>query len=230
VVGVFVQDLLGRHVGQRADPGVRARRIGGGERVGRRGPVAARNAAGLELGADRARSAGELGQAEVEDLRHAFRRADQVRRLDVAVDDAPGVRAAETAGDLDRDVERERERQRTALDPLLDRLAFVERHHDEGLAVALLDRVDRADVRMVEGRRRARLLQEAPARAGIGREVGREELQRDRPLEARVLGGVDLAHAAPASFPENPVVREGATDPVVHRAPAIAAPPASATG
>ena len=44
----------------------------------------------------------------------------------------------------------------------LQRLAVVERHRDEQLPVGgLADLVDRADVRMIERRRRARLAQEA---------------------------------------------------------------------
>jgi hypothetical protein len=76
----------------------------------------------------------------------------EVRGLDVAVNDAGVMRVLEAPANLDRDVERVGDRQRTALQPLLQRLAVVIRHRDEQLSiVGLVDVVDRADVRVVEG-------------------------------------------------------------------------------
>ena len=63
-----------------------------------------------------------LGQAEVEHLRLLALGDEDVRGLDVAVDDAALVRGVERVGDLDRRVEQTLERQRPAADAVLQRL------------------------------------------------------------------------------------------------------------
>ena len=88
VIDALAERLLGRHV-----------RHGSLRRPGR---VASSFAASRALGA----AAGPVGEAEVEDLRVAFRRDDDVRRLDVAVDDAVGVRVGERVRDLHGEVDR----------------------------------------------------------------------------------------------------------------------------
>ncbi len=71
-------------------------------------------------------------------------------------------------------------------------------HGDEEATLRLARLVDRHDVGMVEGRREARLAQQALAEALIPGEIRAEDLERNRPVEARVAGEVDLAHAAAA--------------------------------
>ncbi len=76
-------------------------------------------------------------------------------------------------------------RQRLALEVL----------HDEVLGLAFaVDVVERADVRMRDLRDRLRLALEALAQLRVRREVRRQDLDRDRALEARVPRLVDLAH------------------------------------
>ncbi len=93
------------------------------------------------------------------------------------------------------------QRQRPPLDPLLERLAVVVRHHEVELAVVgLVDLVDRADVGMVERRGGLRLLQEPLLGRLVAGQIRREELDGDLALQARVLGRVDDPHAAVAEF------------------------------
>ena len=60
------------------------------------------------------------------------------------------------------------------------------------------DVVERADVRMIELRDRARFAIEPLAELRIGGEQVRQDLDRDDAIEAGIAGFVDLAHAARA--------------------------------
>ena len=62
--------------------------------------------------------------------------------------------------------------------------------------LVLTDLVDRDDVGMVEGRRRLRLALEAADALLVPHQLGRQNLERDAPLERLILRQVDLAHAA----------------------------------
>jgi len=98
------------------------------------------------------------GDAEIGDLDPVVGRDQDVRRLDVAVDDAVGVRIVEGIGHLGDDVHHERQRQR--LVPLEKRIEVRPAHilhGDEGAAVlALLHHVvDGDDVGMAEECRRS---------------------------------------------------------------------------
>ena len=62
----------------------------------------------------------------------------------------------------------------------------------------MADVEQRADVRMIERRDRARLALEAVAKLRVGRERRGEDLDRDGAIEPRVARAIDLAHAARA--------------------------------
>ena len=101
--------LLRRHVGDGADG-----RAGVGQhparRRGRRGFV------GL--------TRGDLGDAEIHQLRLAARGQEHVRRLDVAMDDAERVGRVERIGERCADCDDLGQRQRPALEAVLQGLAF----------------------------------------------------------------------------------------------------------
>ncbi len=85
---------------------------------------------------------------------------------------------------------------------LRERLALDELEHHV-VQLGALDRraadvVDRADVRVVEGRDALRLALEARAELRVGREQRRQQLERHVAIEPRVAGAVDLAHPARA--------------------------------
>jgi hypothetical protein len=84
----------------------------------------------------------------------------------------------------------------TSFDPL---------HRIVAEAADLADVEDRHDVRVVQTRGGAGLVQE-PATAGrVGRGVPAQHLERDRPVEAHVYGLVHHAHAAAAELADDPV-------------------------
>jgi hypothetical protein len=58
--------------------------------------------------------------------------------------------------------------------------------------------VQRADVRVVEGGDALRLALEAGTELRVGRQLRRQQLERDLAIEARVARAVNLAHAARA--------------------------------
>nr|WP_269465620.1 hypothetical protein [Luteitalea pratensis] len=65
------------------------------------------------------------------------------------------------------------------------------------LALILTDVVDRANVRMIQRRRRARFADEPVDARGLQRH-GRQQLERDQPLQPRICGLVHLPHATRA--------------------------------
>ena len=153
-------DLLGRHVGRRAEhhAGLGLVRVAGRELAVSSAAIGARH----------------LGQAEVEDLHAAFAGEEDVLRLEVAVDDALVVRGREPARDLDRVVDRLARRHRRPVDSRAERFALEQLGDDYGAPSWRADVVDREDVGMVEHPGGARfLLEAAEPSASSANEAGR---------------------------------------------------------
>ena len=114
---------------------------------------------------------------------------------------ARAVGSSQSLSHLCRNVDGVVQRQRPPLDPLLQRLPLVVRHHEVQLPVGgLVDLVDRADVGVVESRGGLGFLQEPLLGRLVAGQVRREELDGDLALQARVLGRVDDPHAAVAEL------------------------------
>src|SRR5678810_556036 len=77
---------------------------------------------------------------------------------------------------------------------------------DEGLTVLFADLVNRADVRMIERRRRPRFEPEALGGLRAALQVAWQELQRDVPAKRQILGLIDDAHTARADAAQDPIV------------------------
>ena len=139
-----------------------------------------------------------LGEPKVEDLRPVCGE-ENVRRFDVAVDDARGVRRIERAGQRGGDLDQFGFAERSARQPLLQRLALQQLHDEERHALGRrADIVDGADVRVLQRGNRAGLALEPRAALRIARDVERQHLDGDGPIEPRVAGRVDFAHPARA--------------------------------
>ena len=151
--------------------------------------------AGLESG----RLVGEAaGESEVGKVDVTVGRDEDVRGLDVAVDEPERMRRVQGGCDLTRDRDGCFLRQRSLREQLLELGAVDVAHGDVQLAGDLAGVVDRDDVRVVDRCGQAGLAEEALAEALVLRELGGEDLQRDRPLECQVVGAVDDPHPAPA--------------------------------
>jgi hypothetical protein len=197
-VEIFPGNLLGRHIGDRADCGT-----GAGEMLfgGYRGDG---GIGGLRL------SRFLLRQAEVQNLRLSQVRHKQIRRLDIPMHHALCVRSFERRKNLNRKLQQcfgiER---RLACDPLAQRLALQQLHGYERLAVGLVHFVNRADVGVIQRRGRASFATKSLERLRLLFQFLRKEFQRHAAAEFRVLGLVDDAHPAAAQFAEDTVMRNG---------------------
>ena len=162
--------LLGRQVARRPEHGARQR-----ERV------------------DTARR----GDPEVRDHHVRVAVEQEVRRLDVAVDDALLVRAVERDSGLGEPLQRLSGRDAALAEPIVDGAAVEVLHDDVRLLPVLADVEDRDDVRRArEPRGGQRLAPEARAHLLFRRMALGEELDGDFPLEDGIRRAVDLAHAA----------------------------------
>ena len=144
------------------------------------------------------------GDAEVGHQRLAVVQQD-VLGLDVAVDHPVPVGVVERGGHLARDPHRLGDGELLLpVEPGPERLALDERHDVEEEAVGLARVEQRQDVRVLEVGGELDLGQE-PLGADDGRELGAEQLERDPPVVAEVLGQVDGGHAAGADLALDPV-------------------------
>ena len=120
------------------------------------------------------------------------------------MDNAGGVRHGEPLGNLLRQVDRAAMRHRPCPQLVAQRPALHPLHGEVRRVALSADIVDRQDVRVVERRCGTRFLLEA-LEAVRRREARREDLDRDRALQARVVRAVDLTHPALANLLEDAI-------------------------
>ncbi len=173
MIGDLAAPLLGRHVERRADDGAVARELG----------VAAH----------------ALDQPEVEDLDAGFVVEHEVRRLDVAVDEALREGGAQAARGRQRVVDGLGPGQGRALGENGVEPRSFEVLHDEEVETAILaDEVDLRDVGVAQARLGACLAREALGDLGLVSDVEREDLDGHGPVERNVGAVVHGPHAAAA--------------------------------
>src|SRR5665213_687906 len=147
----------------------------------------------------------DFREAEVEHLHlpAAVRLVDQkdVRRLDVAMDDAARMRRDQRVGNLDAGMQYLFGRHRTRLDARAEGLTAQQFHHHVWIAFLLAHVEDGADVGMVQSGRRAGLHQEpfAVVRACV---VLAQQLDGDIAVQTAVPRAEHDPHAATAQASE----------------------------
>jgi hypothetical protein len=173
--------LLGRHVRGRTD-----HRAGLGQRAGEqiRRRLRARLGVGIVLAAC---------EPEVGDARAALAVDEHVVELEVAVDDAGGVRGDEPASRAAKQLEHLAPAALLSLEPAPQRLAWHELHREKYATGVRADVVDRDDVRVRQPRHRLRLAQQARLRVDAA--AGPHQLDRDVAHELRVGRREHDAHA-----------------------------------
>ena len=122
------------------------------------------------------------------------------------MDDALPVCRLERVRDFDAEAEDLGERQRAARETCRQRLALEQFEHQIVDVVLAADVVQAADVRVVERGDGFGLAGEARAELGVGRQLRRENLHRDRAVQARVARPIHLAHA-PGADERNHFIR-----------------------
>ena len=90
-----------------------------------------------------------LRQTKIQNLGVSAFGDKNVRRLDVAMHDPPGMRRVQRIGNLDGQRQQAIHSERTAPDTVLQRHALKEFHGDESLSTLLADVVNRANIGMV---------------------------------------------------------------------------------
>ena len=147
-------------------------------------------------------------EPEVDEDGAAIRRDDDVRRLDVAVDDEPGVGVGQGVGHGGGDPGRLRPGRAVALQPSAEVGAFEEIRDDVNLPPVHADVMDRHDAGMAQLREPAGFLEKS-LHAGL-RHVGAaaEDLDGDGPVELRVLAEVNRAEAPGSQGVPHPIAAE----------------------
>ena len=114
------------------------------------------------------------------------------------MDDALAVGDAQRLRDLDPVAQGLLERKRALLQALGQGLALQVLHDQVVDPILPAEVVEDADVGMIQGGDGPGLTLEALAQVRASCQLRREDLDRHRPIQARVPGPVDLAHAAGA--------------------------------
>ena len=115
------------------------------------------------------------------------------------MDNSLGMRGVERVGQLNRNVQQAVDGQRTGVESLIEVLSLEQFHRNKRLRLFTLvffNRVDGANVGMVQRRRSACFQQEAVESVLIARELRRQELQGDFAPEVQVLRLVHNSHAS----------------------------------
>src|SRR2546425_1728892 len=167
---------------------------------------------GLGIAADGLACVSDFGQSEVQDLGVPTFGDEDVRRLDVAMDDPFGVRRIERVGDFDGHPQPALDFEGPAFDQTLECGPVEIFHGNEGLALMLSDLVNRANTGMIQSRSGTGFAPEPLQRLGVGNYFLRKKFESNEAPEFHVLGLVHDTHPATTQLLEDPVVRDDLAD------------------
>jgi hypothetical protein len=193
IVDILAESLLRAHV------------AGGAKHLARRGDVvvAGRRGGGFDqvllLAGCRSRNTRQPegpGEAEIEDFHSAIFRQHNVLRLEIAMDEARGVRGRQAIGDLGGDVDESAHGEWPASQQRTQRSAIDDFATDVLLSVLNAKIVYAHDIGMIQRADGARLTFKPGAELGAGNAFFVKHFDGDIAVEARVPSAVRFAHAA----------------------------------
>ena len=150
-----------------------------------------------------------LGQAKVQNLCFSTIRHENVRGLDVPMNDPFEMCGIQRIRNLCPKLQQLLDRQRFSAQPMFQRLAFHQFHGNEGLAVAFVNIVNRADVWMVQSRCSTRFSFEPLQGLAVLCQFLGQELQGHEAAQLDVLGLIHHTHAATTELLQDAVVGNG---------------------
>src|SRR5712691_3728873 len=145
----------------------------------------------------------KLGQSKVEDLDAPILGYEDVVGLEVAMDEAMIVSGGKAPRDLDTVLDRLADRQRAATKALAQGFALEQFGNDVRRTVVRPNVVNRKNVGMIQTRRGARLLLEAPLAVRVIGKVRGQNLYRDIAAQTGIPGAVHLTHSSGADWPNH---------------------------
>src|SRR6266852_2956574 len=120
--------------------------------------------------------------------------------------------SVQSIGDLDSQIEHRLDFQRLATDLAPEGLPLQQFHGDEGSSLGLVNLVDGADVRMIQGRGSLGFaLKTAECLRVFGYVIG-QELESNKPAEFYVLSLVNHTHPSATELLNDAVVRDDLAD------------------
>ncbi len=150
------------------------------------------------------------GDPEVEELGEAVGRDHHVLGLDVAVEDAGGVRVVQGFEEAPGHGHGLGDRKRSPRQPRAEGLPRDELHGQEGDAVRLAGVVESRDCRVLQAGARLGFAQEAVAERR-GQRLG-QDFDRGGPAQGQIAAEEDLAHPSGAEAFLDAIVRQGLPD------------------
>src|SRR5262249_9408318 len=149
----------------------------------------------------------QLGQPEIQDLGVISLGDEDVGWLDIAMDDALGMRGVEGVGNLKRKREQSFVIEPGAATDIFERRALQKLHGDESLPLLFADVVDGADVGVIQRRCGPGFALKTRQGLRIKAELGREKLKGYGALQACIHRLVDNTHPPVADFFDDLVMR-----------------------
>jgi len=151
----------------------------------------------------------QIGACPVEQADH------HVPGLEIAVRDATLMRGTHRVGERDRIRKDPIDRQSAWRNDRLEGSPFDQLQGQERNASRFFDRINGDDVGMIQGSDSMRLALESFTAVRVHRQLARQHLESHATSESRVLGGVDLAHAALTEGFGDVVVTDAGSDQYV---------------
>src|SRR5207244_838075 len=135
-------------------------------------------------------------------------RDEDVGRLDVPMHDPLCMRGVQRVCNLDAPLQEFSGIERAAANPMPERMALQELHHDVRLAFVLANIVNGANVRMIQGGGGAGLTAEPFERLRLVGELIGQKLKRYVAAKSCVFTSVDHPHAAASKLVMDPVMSD----------------------